>query len=130
MNKLNGVIITKETTKEKAMATNNVLMVGRIMNANELKGNKDEEVKVVAKEVVVETRVESVEKPVVEEHVVEEVNIPEFLVKHNEILRRAKYDEFRRQEVQDYIKIKRAINKVRKENKRNNMINKLLGLLA
>lgn len=126
MNKLNGVIITKETTKEKAMATNNVLMVGRIMNANELKGNKDEEVKVVAKEVVVET----VEKPVVEEHVVEEVNIPEFLVKHNEILRRAKYDEFRRQEVQDYIKIKRAINKVRKENKRNNMINKLLGLLA
>lgn len=129
MNKLNGVIITKETTKEKAMATNNVLMVGRIMNANELKGNKDEEVKVVAKEVVVET-VETVEKPVVEEHVVEEVNIPEFLVKHNEILRRAKYDEFRRQEVQDYIKIKRAINKVRKENKRNNMINKLLGLLA
>lgn len=129
MKNMNGVIITKETTMKEAVASNGVLMVGRIMNRNELRQTNP--IVPEVKEVVVPSlNTVANTKTVVETNTVEDVSIPSFLVEHNEYVRKAKYAEFRRQELEDYIKIKKAVNQLKRDRKKQQgLLGKIKSLL-
>ena len=129
MKNMNGVIITKETTMKEAVASNGVLMVGRIMNRNELR--QANPIVPEVKEVVVPSlNTVANTKTVVETNTVEDVSIPSFLVEHNEYVRKAKYAEFRRQELEDYIKIKKAVNQLKRDRKKQQgLLGKIKSLL-